>query len=169
MRQILISFLTLSALLTSCSSDKKSISDKDILEIKMTLENLSLANMKYWEPPFPEDKFIQAFTQSDDFTYISDGHLFNDFEEWKTLVHEFMEEDRVSHKHYTHIIKDIQTTVLSENSGIVTINYIGDFITNDDLHYNIPATVTSVYRFEDNDWKIINEHVSHRKKVLLEK
>ena len=57
--------------------------------------------------------------------------------------------DRLHHKQYKHDIIDIQTIVLGEESGVVTVNYIWDYITNDDLHFNVPATVTSVYRFED--------------------
>ena len=168
MRQKLILFLVLSASLASCNTDKKSVTDKDILKIKMTLENLALDNLKYWEPPFNEDKFLQDFTQSIDFKFTVDGYHINDFEKWETIVYESMEFDRVNHKQYKHRIKDIQTTVLSINSGIVTINYIWDYITNDDLHYKVPATVTSVYRFEDKDWKIINSHVSHGEKRLLD-
>ena len=144
------------------------MSDDEILKIKTTLENIALDNLKDWEPPFHEDKFLQDFTQSDDFKFTVDGYHINDFEKWKTIVYESMEFDRVNHKHYKHSIKDIQTTVLSKHSGIVTVNYIWDYITNDDLHYNTPANVTSVFRLEDNDWKILNSHVSHGEKRLLE-
>ena len=168
MRHKLILFLILSASLTSCNSDKIPISDNDILKIKTTLENRALENLKDWEPPFNEDKFLQDFTQSVDFKFTIDGYHINDFQKWKSIVYESMEFDRVNHKHYKHSIKDIQTTVLSINSGIVTVNYIWDYITNDDLHYNVPATVTSVYRFEDKDWRIVNSHVSHGEKRLLE-
>ena len=58
LRQKLILFLILSASLTSCNSDKKQISDNDILKIKTTLENLALDNLKDWEPPF-NDELIQ--------------------------------------------------------------------------------------------------------------
>ena len=159
MRHKLILFLILSASLTSCNSDKKPISDNDILKIKTTLENRALDNLKDWEPPFNEDKFLQDFTQSVDFKFTVDGYHINDFQKWKSIVYESMEFDRVNH---------IQTTVLSINSGIVTVNYIWDYITNDDLHYIVPATVTSVYRFEDKDWRIVNSHVSHGEKRLLE-
>ena len=139
-----------------------------MLKIKTTIEKIALDNLKDWEPPFHEDKFLQDFTHSDDFKFTVDGFHINDFEKWKSIVYESMEFDRVNHKHYKHKIKEIQTIVLSKNSGIVTINYIWDYITNDDLHYNTPATVTSVYRFENNGWKILNSHVSHGEKRLLE-
>ena len=168
MRQKLFFFLILSALISSCNLEERSISEDEILKIKTSLENLALDNLKDWEPPFHEDEFLQDFTQSVDFKFTVDGYHINDFEKWRTIVYESMEFDRVNHKHYKHIIKEIQTTVLSKNSGIVTLNYIWDYITNDDLHYNTPATVTSVYRFEDNNWKILNSHVSHGEKRLLE-
>lgn len=161
-------FLVIQALLISCNSEKKSVNDNDILKIKTTLENLALDNLKDWEPPFNEDKFLQDFTQSSDFKFTVDGYHISDFEKWEVIVYESMEFDRVNHKHYQHNIKDIQTTVLSNNSGVVTINYIWDYITNDNLHYNVPATVTSVYRLEDKKWKIINSHVSHGEKWLLD-
>ena len=171
MSKLLFSSIIMSILILSCSKDKnkeEQVNNNDILRIKMTLENLALDNLKDWEPPFNEDKFLQDFTQSIDFKFTVDGYHINDFEKWETIVYESMEFDRVNHKQYKHSIKDIQTTVLSINSGVVTINYIWDYITNDDLHYKVPATVTSVYRFEDKDWKIINSHVSHGEKRLLE-
>ena len=78
-----------------------------------------------------------------------------------------MEFDRLNHKQYKHEIVDIQTIVLGENSGVVTVNYIWDYTTNDDQYYNTRATVTTVYRFENDNWKIINSHVSHGEKRLL--
>ena len=163
----LILFLFLSSLLTACAFDSSSMSEKDMLQIKSTLENLALDNLKDWEPPFHEDRFLQDFTQSNDFRFTVDGFHVNDYEKWKTIVYESMDYDRLNHKHYKHDIIDIQTIVLSINSGIVTVNYIWDYITNDDLHYNTPATVTAVYRFEDNNWRIMNTHVSHGENRLL--
>lgn len=168
MRQKLILFLILTVSLTSCNSDKKSISENNILKIKTILENLALDNLKDWEPPFHEENFLKGFTQSSDFRFTVDGFHVNDFEKWKAIVYESMEYDRLHHKQYKHYIIDIQTIVLCENSGVVTVNYIWDYITNDDLHFNVPATVTSVYRFEDKNWKIVNSHVSHGEKRLLE-
>jgi hypothetical protein len=103
----------------------------------------------------------------DDFSFTVDGFHVNDYEKWKTIVYESMDYDRQNHKHYKHDVIDIQTVVLGINSGIVTVNYIWDYITNDDLHYNTPATVTTVYRFEDNNWRIVNSHVSHGENRLL--
>jgi hypothetical protein len=137
------------------------------LEIKTTLESLALNHLRDWEPPFNEDKFLDDFTQSEDFRFTVDGFHINDFEKWKTIVYESMEFDRQNHKHYKHDIIDIQTIVLGENSGIVTVNYIWDYLTIDDQYYKTPATVTTVYRFEDNNWKIVNSHVSHGEKKLF--
>lgn len=167
MRQRFFLFLLLFSLFTSCDSDKSSMSDNNILQIKRTLENLALDNLRDWEPPFHEENFLQDFTQSSDFRFTVDGFHVNDFEKWKAIVYESMEFDRLNHKQYKHDIIDIQTIVLSENSGIVTVNYIWDYITNDDQHYNTRATVTTVYRFENDNWKIINSHVSHGEKRLL--
>ena len=167
MIQKLILILVISFLLTACTFDNSSMNEKDVLQIKSTLENLALDNLKDWEPPFNEDKFLQDFSQSDDFRFTVDGFHVNDYEKWKTIVYESMDYDRQNHKHYKHDIIDIQTVLLSINSGIVTVNYIWDYITNDDLHYNTPATVTTVYRFEDNNWRIVNSHVSHGENKLL--
>ena len=167
MRQFFFLFLLLFSLLTSCDSDKSSMSDNDILQIKRTLENQALDNLKDWEPPFHEENFLKDFTQSSDFRFTVDGFQVNDFEKWKAIVYESMEFDRLNHKQYKHDIIDIQTIVLGENSGVVTVNYIWDYTTNDDQHYNIRATVTTVYRFENDNWKIINSHVSHGEKRLL--
>lgn len=140
----LILFLILSSLLTDCAIDNSSMSEKDILQIKSTLENLALDNLKDWEPPFQEEMFLQDFSQSDDFRFTVDGFHVNDYEKWRTIVYESMDYDRLNHKHYKHDIIDIQTVVLSLNSGIVTINYIWDYITNNDSHYNTSAIVTAV-------------------------
>ena len=101
MIQKLILILVISFLLTACTFDNSSMNEKDVLQIKSTLENLALDNLKDWEPPFNEDKFLQDFSQSDDF------------------------------------------------------------------HYNTPAIVTAVYRLEDNNWRIVNSHVSHGENKLL--
>lgn len=143
------------------------MSNNDILQIKMTLENLALDNLKDWEPPYHEEAYLKDFTQTNDFRFTVDGFHVNDFEKWKAIVNESMEFDRQNYKQYQHDIEDIQTIVLDEKSGVVTVNYIWDYTTNDDLHYNTRATVTSVYRFEKDNWKIINSHVSHGEKRLL--
>jgi len=169
MRKKIISLFILSALILSCNSDKRSISDEEVLKIKTKVEKIALDNLKDWEPPFYEEMFLQDFTKSDEFKFTVDGYHINDFKKWKSIVYESMEFDRKNYKHYKHNIINIKTTVLSLNSCIVTVNYIWDYITNDEFHYNVPATVTSVYRFENDNWKIINSHVSHGEKRLLNK
>ena len=82
MRQFFFLFLLLFSLLTSCDSDKSSMSDNDILQIKRTLENQALDNLKDWEPPFHEEIFLKDFTQSSDFRFTVDGFHVNDFEKW---------------------------------------------------------------------------------------
>lgn len=129
MRQIFFLFLLLFSLLTSCDSDKSLMSDNNILQIKKTLENLALDNLKDWEPPFHEETFLKDFTQSSDFRFTVDGFHVNDFEKWKAIVYESMEFDRQNHKQYQHDIIDIQTIVLGEKSGVVTVNYIWDYTT----------------------------------------
>ena len=141
MRQKLFLVLILFLLITSCNSDKSLLSDNDILEIKARLENLAVDNLKDWEPPFHVDNFLRDFTQSIDFRLTVDGFHVTDFKKWETIVYESMEFDRLNHK---HDIIDIQTIVLGNNSGLVTINYIWDYITSDNLNYNTPATVTTV-------------------------
>ena len=160
---VLISF----SVITACDFDKSHPSDNEILEIEARLEKLAVENLKDWEPPFHVDKFLQDFTQSIDFRFTVDGFHVDDFKKWESLVYESMEFDRRNHKQYIHDIVDIQTIVLGENSGLVTINYIWDYITNENLHYHTPATVTTVYRLEKDNWKIINSHVSHGEKRLV--
>lgn len=168
MRQTLTSFIILTALLLSCNPDPKSLTDNQVNEIKTSIEKIALDNLRYWEPPFYENKLLLAYTQRDDFKFTVDGYYINDFENWKAIVYESMEQDRKNYKHYKHIIKDIYTNVINENSGFVTLNYIWDYITNDDLHYNTHATVTALYRLEENGWKIVNAHVSHGQKRIVE-
>lgn len=168
MRQTLTSFIILTALLLSCNPDPKLLIDNQVNEIKTSIEKIALDNLRYWEPPFYENKLLLAYTQRDDFKFTVDGYHINDFENWKDIVYESMEQDRKNYKHYKHIIKDIYTNVNNENSGFVTLNYIWDYITNDDLHYNTHATVTALYRLEENGWKIVNSHVSHGQKRLVE-
>ena len=73
MRQILFLVLITFSIITSCDSDKSLLSDNDILEIKVRLENLAVENLKDWEPPFHVDNFLQDFTQSIDFRFTVDG------------------------------------------------------------------------------------------------
>jgi len=157
----------ISIIAISCNSNSIEVSDKMEKEIRFALENLVIGNLKHWEPPFKEEKFLQDFTNSDDFSFTLDGIHIQTFEKWKSIVYESMEYDRKNHKHYKHIVNEIQVTVLSKRSGIVTLNYNWDYITNDNHHYITNAILTSVCRYENNKWKMINSHCSHGEKRVI--
>jgi len=137
-------------------------------EIKDTLEKIAVENLTSWEPPFYEEKLLKPFTHNDDFSVVIDGFPIKNYEIWKKVVYESMQEDREKKfKQYKHVIKDIRTSVLSKNSGVVTIIYTWDYVTKDDLHYNTNGAVTLTFKFKDDSWKIIHFHCSHGDEKLI--
>lgn len=142
--------------------------NKDDRTIKEKLEKIAVENLRSWEPPFHEEKMLEPFDRSDALSVVIDGFLIKGYKQWKKIVYESMKSDRDSKfKKYRHIIKEMRTSVLSQNSGAVTVIYTWDYITQDNMHYNNNAAVTLVFKLEGNEWKIIQFHVSHGKKELI--
>ena len=160
MRQKLLLFL-LFILLGACKSYQGELSEKEKLNVKETLEKLATNNLKAWEPPFYEEIFLDFFTQNDDFSFAVDGFHVTNYEDWVAIVYGSMEEDRKNNKEYSDIIKNIETEVINKNYGFVTIDYIWDYTTNENINYNVNSIVTMLFRIEDNQWKIMNTHCSH--------
>jgi len=155
MRQKLLFFFLLFIFLGACKNHQVELSKKEKQIIKETLEKLAVENLKTWEPPFNEKKFLEFFTQRDDFSFAVDGFHVTNYEDWVGIVYESMDYDRKNHKEYQDIIKNIET------DGFVTIDYVWDYTTNEDVHYNVKSIVTMLFRNEDNKWKIMNTHCSH--------
>ena len=108
-----------------------------------------------------KEKFLEFFTQRKDFSFAVDGFHVTNYEDWVGIVYESMEEDRKNHKEYRDVIHNIETEVINEDYGFVTIDYVWDYTTNEDIHYNVKSIVTMLFRNEDNKWKIMNTHCSH--------
>jgi len=109
----------ISLIIVSCNSNSDEVSDKMEKEIRFALENLVIGNLKHWEPPFKEEKFLQDFTNSDDFSFTVDGNHIPTFEKWKSIVYESMEYDRKNHKHYKHIVNKIQVDLQQKTGHLV--------------------------------------------------
>lgn len=62
---------------------------------------------------------------------------------------------------YTHEVSYIKTVVLSAESGVVTIVYFWDSISNEGVHERTPGAATMVCRKENEAWKIVHYHGSH--------
>lgn len=161
MRQKLLLIVFLSGILSACVSNQDNISEDIKQEIKVTLEKLAVDNLKAWEPPFYEEKFLEFFTQRNDFSFAVDGFHVTNYEDWVGIVYESMEEDRKNCKEYSDVIHNIETEVINEDYGFVTIDYVWDYTTNEYIRYNVKSVVTMLFRNEDNNWKILNTHCSH--------
>ena len=142
----------------------------DEATIKERLETIAVENLKSWEPPFYEEEMLKPFVREKDLTVIIDGFPIKGFEQWKKIVYESMQEDRNQEfKKYQHIVKKIRTSILSANSGSVTVIYVGDHITKENIHYKTDAAVTLVFKRIKDLWKIIQFHCSHgRERIIAE-
>jgi hypothetical protein len=168
MKYNLVLILSTLFLFLSCHSEDK-LSTETENAIKETLEKMAIENLKSWEPPFHEDIFLGPFTHSQDLFVVLDGFSIKDYQKWKNVVIESMQAERDQNfKLYKHIVNDINTAVLSSNSGVVTMKYTWDYITKDDLHYNTDAVVTLVFKLEKENWEIIHFNVSHGKEELIQ-
>ena len=161
MRPKLLLIICLSSFISACVNTPGNLSEDIKQEIKVTLEKLASDNLKAWEPPFNEEKFLEFFTRRDDFSFAVDGFHVTNYEDWVGIVYESMEEDRKNHKDYRDVIHNIETEVINEDYGFVTIDYVWDYTTNEDIRYNVKSIVTMLIRKEDNKWKIMNTHCSH--------
>jgi len=151
-------------LLISCSSDNDFVSMQNKEKISSQLKSIALENLKSWEPPFHENQFLSHFTQSDDLLIVIDDFTIKNYDKWKGLVFESMNEDRNQQfKMYKHIVNEVNVVVLSASSGVVTTSYTWDYITNENLHFNVKANATLVFRKNNEHWEIVHFIVSHQK------
>ena len=131
-------------------------------EVSDSLKTLAISFLRSWEPPFNPDKAVSLFTKTEDFYLVIDGFETESYNEWEEGVPNYMADDDSFFKSYKHEIKDIRTVVLSPKSGVVTITYIWDNISNkDDTHKRVDGAITLTCRQEKDVWKIVHYHGSH--------
>ncbi|MCB0634453.1 MAG: nuclear transport factor 2 family protein, partial [Lewinella sp.] len=145
----------------ACENPSAILSDNAKLNIKETLEKLAVDNLKAWEPPFSEEAFLDFFTQTEDFSFAVDGFHITSYEDWVGVVYESMDHDRKSYKTYTDNIEHVETDIINEDYGFVTVDYTWDYTNNDDVRYMVKSIVTMLFRKENGGWKIVNTHCSH--------
>jgi len=146
---------------------KNECSDKSMQKVHDTLEKMAIENLKAWEPPFNEEKFLSFFTQGDDFSFAVDGFHVTNYQNWKQIVYQSMDYDRKNYKEYKDIVINTRTNVINKNYGFVTIDYVWDYTTNEDNRYKVNSVVTMLFKNEKNEWKIVNTHCSHGEKQIV--
>jgi hypothetical protein len=144
--------------------DSVKITEKQIAD---SLEHLAVSFLKSWEPPFDSEKALSLFTQSDDFYLVIDGFETSSYFEWAEGVPNYMADDQYFFKSYKHDIKDIKTVILSPNSGVVTITYVWDNISKENIHKKVDGAITLTCRNEDDKWKIVHYHGSHGEESII--
>lgn len=166
--RILLSFFTLISIFAlSCQSINQDTIESSEAQISDSLRSVVLSFLKSWEPPFNPEKALSLFTQNDDFYLVIDGLEIESYKEWADGVPNFMSDDAYFFKSYKHEIKNIETVTLSPNSGVVTITYVWDNISKDDIHRRTEGAATLTCRFEDNKWKIVHYHGSHGEEKII--
>ncbi|MBT3180826.1 MAG: hypothetical protein HN729_09555 [Candidatus Marinimicrobia bacterium] len=166
-----INFATLcsSLFFIFCSADVNIEPIENKNEIINQLKTIAVENLRNWEPPFYEDNFLNPFSQSDDLLIVIDEFVIKNYDNWKNVVFDSMNEDRNQQfKMYKHNIDEVNVAVLSNSSGVVTTFYTWDYITKDDLHFNVKAKATLVFRKKEENWEIVHFVVSHQKEVQIE-
>ena len=138
-------------------------------QISDSLRNIAISFIQSWEPPFNPEKAVSLFTQSDDFYLVIDGYETSSFKEWEDGVPNYMADDNFFFKSYKHEIKNMKTVTLSPESGVITITYIWDNISKDDIHKRIDGAITLTCRLEDEKWKIVHYHGSHGEEQIIGK
>lgn len=152
-----------------CSSTDNYVTIQNKENISSQLKTIALENLKSWEPPFYENEFLNPFTQSEDLLVVIDDFTIKNYDKWKSIVFEGMNEDRNQQfKLYKHIVDEVNVAVLSASSGVVTTAYTWDYITKENLHFNVKAKATLVFRENESDWEIVQFIVSHQKEVQME-
>lgn len=146
---------------SSCHKKTTSLDIKSEQQISDTLKSIAVRFLQSWEPPFDENKSLESFTHKEDFCLVIDGLYISNYNRWASAVPESMENERLHYKEYSHKIHDIRTTVLSVNSGVVTIVYTWNYVTDEDEHNSVEGAITFVCRLEENGWKIVQYHGSH--------
>jgi hypothetical protein len=154
-------------LFASCQKSATMLSEELKAELTDTLEAIAVEFLRSWEPPFHPEKALSLFTQSEDFCLIIDGLPIREYAEWAKGVPNFMSDDDHFFKSYKHDIKDIKTVVLSPDVGVVTIIYVWDSISNDEVHTNTDGAITMTCRREHKGWRIVHYHGSHDTEKII--
>ena len=166
--RIFLSFIVLISIFAlSCQSRNQDSIESNETQISDSLRSVAIRFLKSWEPPFNPERALSLFTQTDDFYLVIDGIEIDSYNKWAEGVPDFMADDDYFFKSYTHEIKDMETVRLSPCSGVVTITYIWDNISKDDIHRRTDGAATLTCRFEDNTWKIVHYHGSHGEEQII--
>ena len=135
--------------------------------ITIKLTDIALEFLKSWEPPFDPDAAIALFTQGEDFHLVIDGYVIDNYQDWAKNVPNFMSDDDYFFASYKHEVKNIETVVLSPQSGAVTVVYIWDSISKEGIHERTPGAATLTCRKENEAWKIVHYHGSHDEPKII--
>ncbi len=167
MRIIFSFFVLISIFALSCQNRNQDTILSNETQISDSLRSVAISFLKSWEPPFNSERALSLFTQTDDFYLVIDGLEIDSYNEWADGVPNFMSDDDYFFKSYKHEIKDIETVALSPYSGVVTITYIWDNISKDNVHRRTDGAATLTCRFEDKKWKIVHYHGSHGEEQII--
>ncbi|MBK8944068.1 MAG: nuclear transport factor 2 family protein [Ignavibacteriae bacterium] len=162
---VVITFILLSCERTSENSIKEynfAVSD--------SLKNIAINYLKSWEPPFDPKGSLKLFSKTNDFTLISDGFYVPSFNKWEEVTFGSMQHEAEEHLNYKHEIEEIRCTILSENSGVVSVLYkwYGTKKDKNKSQYFNKGAITIVCRREGKNWKIVHYHGSHQDDQLVE-
>lgn len=150
MKRLIHFTVLISIFLSGCSTNNPGLPENVEKQVSDSLKNVAIDFLRSWEPPFNLEKALSLFTQSDDFYLVIDGFETGSYSEWAEGVPNYMADDNYFFKSYKHEIKDIRTVMLSPNSGVVTITYVWDNLSKDDIHKKVDGAITLACRIEDN-------------------
>ncbi len=167
MRSFRYIILFLPFLIIACGDNHKELSQNEILRIQRITEDLIVDNLHDWEPPFREEDLLEDFSRGIAFSFTADGYHIDNFSDWQTIVYESMAYDRSLYKEYKHTLSSIRSVVLGSTAALVTVNYVWEGLSIENVHSRTPATLTAVCRLEEGAWKIMSAHVSHGEQMIV--
>lgn len=168
MKKLIYLIVLIPVYFSSCQTKHEDTNDKLEQQLSDTLETIAVNFLRSWEPPFNTKKALSLFTQTADFYLVIDGFETSSYNEWAEGVPNYMADDDQFFKSYKHEIKDIMTVILSPESGVVTISYIWDNISNEDIHKRIDGAITLTCRKEKERWRIVHYHGSHGEEIMID-
>ena len=161
-------FILITFILLSCERTTEKSFDKKNISVSDSLENIAIKYLKSWEPPFDPNGSLKLFSETKDFSLISDGFYIPNIEKWKIVTFNSMEHEDEEHLNYSHEIEEIRSTILDENSGVISVIYTWHGTKKDSSQYFNKGAITLVCRKEDDNWKIVHYHGSHQDDKLVE-
>lgn len=168
MKRLIYFTVLLSIFLSGCQSNNPEFNEITEKQMSESIEQVAIDFLHSWEPPFDAKKALSLFTKTKDFYLVIDGFVTGTYSEWADGVPNYMADDNYFFKSYKHEIGDIKTVLLSPTSGVVTITYVWDNISKEDLHKRVDGAITLVCRKEGNKWKIVHYHGSHGEEKIIE-